>query len=59
MEYFGNLFLRPVVDGEHDPGEPNAEIQIKKYLLSSNGSLEEIRGNIFFIDEKLPKEPWA
>ena len=59
MEYFGNLFFKLVVDGEHEPGEPNAEIQIKKYLFSSNGSLDEVRGNIFFIDEKLPKEPCA
>ena len=55
--YFGNLFFKLVDDGEHDPGDPNADKHIKKYLLSSKGSFSPTNGKIFFIEAKLPKEP--
>ena len=57
MEYFGNLFLRPVEDGEQEPGDPRDEIDMKNYLFSSKGAFSYINGNIFFAEVKLPKEP--
>ena len=31
IEYVGNLFFKFVEDGEHEPGEPKDEIEMKKF----------------------------
>lgn len=48
MEYFGNLFFKSVLDGEQDPGDPNDEIHMKKYLFSSKASFSPNNGASFF-----------
>ena len=55
--YSGNLFLRPVNEGEHDPDEPKAVMLTKKYFSASKGQFSNVKGKIFPIPAKLPKEP--
>ena len=48
MEYFGNLLFNPVVEGEHDAGDPKAVKDMKKYLFSSKTSPSPTNGTTWF-----------
>jgi hypothetical protein len=55
--YLGNLFFKPVNDGEHDPDEPKAVILTKKYFSASKGQFSNVNGKILLIPAKEPKDP--